>query len=525
MAVGIQLSSGAVVGAPKPLDAKFGPYDSVAAALADIGSGLRYKGLTVGVTNGSSIVEYWFKSGTGDEHFVVKQSEVASAAKQLLATNGLDNAISYDVLNGAWTIADGEGFAQTIGIDVTQLATAAQGRKADTAVQPDDLAGASVNYADSTESAYKALFDFDGRALSTLFGPTTDPLVPSLGTAAAQDSTAFQPAGTYATLVSGKVPATQLPSFVDDVLEFANLAALPATGETGKIYVTLNDNKVFRWSGSTYVEIVASPNSTDSVPEGTTNLYYTDARAAAAAPVQSVAGKTGDVVVALEDLTNFASLGASIYKPAPLTYTVTEGGASSLALSSVSGRSQSWTITFNASKTFDVFLPPSGSDLADLIYVTSVSGSASTWTIRFKRSNGTVLAQVSSTDSEIKKTVKFIFDGAVWAVDKAPSHDHIYADIVGAPNIETDYFDRDGDAQTRDAYMGQAPYQVVLSNDTRLTNARRVSWVTPPTSPTNVTSGLTAGTMAYDDSYLYILVPTPGFQSLKWARTPLSTTW
>ena len=53
----------------------------------------------------------------------------------------------------------------------------------------------------------------------------------------------------------GKVPASQLPSFVDDVIEAANFAALPAEGEGGKIYVTLDDNKTYRWGGTTYVII------------------------------------------------------------------------------------------------------------------------------------------------------------------------------------------------------------------------------------------------------------------------------
>lgn len=78
---------------------------------------------------------------------------------------------------------------------------------------------------------------------------------------------------------SGKVGSAQLPSYVDDALEFANLASLPATGEAGKIYVTANDNKTFRWTGSVYAEISASPGSSDAVPEGVTNLYFTAARA------------------------------------------------------------------------------------------------------------------------------------------------------------------------------------------------------------------------------------------------------
>lgn len=56
---------------------------------------------------------------------------------------------------------------------------------------------------------------------------------------------------------TGKVPSSQLPSFVDDVIEAANFAALPAEGEGGKIYVTLDDNKTYRWGGTTYVEISA----------------------------------------------------------------------------------------------------------------------------------------------------------------------------------------------------------------------------------------------------------------------------
>lgn len=93
---------------------------------------------------------------------------------------------------------------------------------------------------------------------------------------------------------SGKVPSTQLPSYVDDVIEVANYAALPGAGETGKIYVTLDDNKCYRWSGSTYIEISASPGSTDSVAEGSLNLYFTDQRAKDAAVVDSTAGSETD---------------------------------------------------------------------------------------------------------------------------------------------------------------------------------------------------------------------------------------
>lgn len=76
----------------------------------------------------------------------------------------------------------------------------------------------------------------------------------------------------------GKVPAGQLPSYVDDVLEYANLAAFPLTGEAGKIYIAIDTGWQYRWGGSAYTRIVQSPGSTDDVTEGAGNLYHTSAR-------------------------------------------------------------------------------------------------------------------------------------------------------------------------------------------------------------------------------------------------------
>jgi len=60
-----------------------------------------------------------------------------------------------------------------------------------------------------------------------------------------------------------KIAAAYLPSYVDDVLEFANLASMPAIGEAGKIYVALDTNKAYRWSGSAYIYITSG--AVDSV--------------------------------------------------------------------------------------------------------------------------------------------------------------------------------------------------------------------------------------------------------------------
>lgn len=57
---------------------------------------------------------------------------------------------------------------------------------------------------------------------------------------------------------TGKVPSAQLPSYVDDVLEYNNKSSFPETGESGKIYIAKDTNLTYRWSGSVYVEISQS---------------------------------------------------------------------------------------------------------------------------------------------------------------------------------------------------------------------------------------------------------------------------
>jgi hypothetical protein len=54
---------------------------------------------------------------------------------------------------------------------------------------------------------------------------------------------------------AGKIPSDYLPSYVDDVVEYDDLAGFPGTGETGKIYVAKDTGYTYRWTGSLYVRI------------------------------------------------------------------------------------------------------------------------------------------------------------------------------------------------------------------------------------------------------------------------------
>lgn len=93
---------------------------------------------------------------------------------------------------------------------------------------------------------------------------------------------------------SGLVPAAYLPSYVDDVIEVDNFAALPVTGETGKIYVTKNDGKTFRWTGSTYIEI--SNTGTDLSYTASTRLLASSTGADVTLPLFATDGTNAGLV-------------------------------------------------------------------------------------------------------------------------------------------------------------------------------------------------------------------------------------
>lgn len=102
----------------------------------------------------------------------------------------------------------------------------------------------------------------------------------------------------------GKVPSSQLPSYVDDVLEYASLSAFPETGEAGKIYVALDTNKTYRWGGSAYAEISASI----ALGETQGTAYEGSKGAANAAAITALqSDKANKSEMAIEDVANDAT--------------------------------------------------------------------------------------------------------------------------------------------------------------------------------------------------------------------------
>ena len=76
---------------------------------------------------------------------------------------------------------------------------------------------------------------------------------------------------------SSLIDAKYLPSYVDDVLEFAGKDKFPTTGESGKIYVdtTAEENNTYRWSGTTYILIAKNTNTTYTLTKSGSKITLT----------------------------------------------------------------------------------------------------------------------------------------------------------------------------------------------------------------------------------------------------------
>lgn len=137
-----------------------------------------------------------------------------------------------------------------------------------------------------------------------------------------------------ASRISGTIAAANLPSYVDDVLEYASLSKFPTKGESGKIYTALDTNKIYRWSGSAYVVI------SETVALGTTHSSagYGDESRAAYNHSTKTSGNPHHVTkidVGLGNVDNTADSAKSV------KYATSAGSAGSVAWSNVSGRPSS----------------------------------------------------------------------------------------------------------------------------------------------------------------------------------------
>jgi hypothetical protein len=189
-----------------------------------------------------------------------------------------------------------------------------------------------------------------------------------------------------ADLVDGKVPAAQLPSYVDDIIEVANFASLPATGETGKIYLTLDNNKIYRWSGSIYIEIAAE-NAVWGQIVGTLS-NQTDLQSALNAKVPYT-GATANVDLGTHTLSSY-NLVVNHASGSGVAAQITKGGnGEALTVVKSSGSGNAASITGGVTLLSELHL---NTDLADA-YIAS----AAIWNAKQDALNGTGFVKISGT--------------------------------------------------------------------------------------------------------------------------------
>jgi len=121
-----------------------------------------------------------------------------------------------------------------------------------------------------------------------------------------------------------RIPASQLPSYVDDVLEYPTRQDFPASGEGGKIYIAVNQGTAadptvwWRWTGTTYVDIPPSPGTTDALVEGSSNLYFNESRVRNTVLTGLSLASSAAVAAADSVLAAFGKLQAQLGLKAPL---------------------------------------------------------------------------------------------------------------------------------------------------------------------------------------------------------------
>jgi hypothetical protein len=165
---------------------------------------------------------------------------------------------------------------------------------------------------------------------------------------------------------AGKIPATYLPSYVDDVEEYNNLAAFPATGETGKIYVAIDTGFVYRWSGSIYVQIgvTAAAGSTTQVQFNDGGAFGGDAGLVfnKATDALTIAGPVVHPLgaAATPSLTFTGDPDTGIYSPGADQLAVSTGGVQQVSVDSAGKVSLTGDIEFSRASPASITVDSGG---------------------------------------------------------------------------------------------------------------------------------------------------------------------
>jgi hypothetical protein len=266
----------------------------------------------------------------------------------------------------------------------------------------------------------------------------------------------------------------------DDVLSVASVEALPNPGVAGKLYIV--GKLSYHWNGTAYDQL--GVDNTDDLSEGTTNLYFTEARAAAAAPVQSVAGKAGAVTLATTDISGLSSaLDAKQGVRTTQSFQLQEGD-------NYLPSSRNTLYLLSGSFTFArIYLPtylPSGTGpwIGDRIRILWVGVKAN--------ANSRIVVNAFAGDGQY------------------PALAHLHAQDQAAEFV-------------LDNRPVNASGQLTWRSD-----VSPIRWVQPPATPTSAVAPnggvYSPSDVAFDGSYFYIYGKKPDGSPV-WLRSPIASTW
>jgi len=264
-----------------------------------------------------------------------------------------------------------------------------------------------------------------------------------------------QTSGSYANLVNGLVPSYQLPSYVDDVLEYNRIIDLPTTGESGKIYVVLGTS-----ISSASISYLNAGTATFSTYYGFSN---------------DITPFKGSSNLALTPVTYSSTGTTPAYQVTAVSSPVMTGGSvdiSSSGVITINNSGSDWpTTTYYAQVT-------SGSN--KLILRISATASASGG--KTYRWSGSAYTEISASAVQIQ-TDWNATSGLGVVLNKPTLFSGSYADLTSKPSL--------GTASSKDipASGNASSTQVVYGTDTRLSDSR-----TPSSTLAHAASHASGGT-------------------------------
>lgn len=214
-----------------------------------------------------------------------------------------------------------------------------------------------------------------------------------------------------ASAISGIIAAANLPSYVDDVLEYAGTSKFPSTGESGKIYTDTTTNKIYRWGGSSYVVI----SDTIALGETSSTAYRGDRGKTAYNHSQITSGNPHNVTkydVGLGNADNTADANKSVKyaKSATANNPIKTTGTGAAYAATVDGIT---ALTIGAK--FTMVPHTVSTTTAPTLNVNGLG--AKNIRMRLTSSTTATIQLTSASFLTDNKPVNVVYDGSYWVID------------------------------------------------------------------------------------------------------------